>query len=426
MKNNKHSVLVFAFCCVAGLSLAWSASVYSDSYSYDSTGRLTGVTYDDGTSISYTYDNAGNLSQQLVTIPDLIPPNAPIVTGTTPSNLLMPTWNWSSGGNGGNGTFRYKLDDSDLTTAATETTSTSFTPSNALSFAIHTLYVQERDDAANWSDSGSFAITVVDNTPPTTTASPAGDTYTSTQSVILSCDDGSGTGCANIHFTTDGSDPTTSSSVYLTALSISADTTLKFFSVDNAGNSEAVKTEIYVVDSTAPTTTASPAGGTYTSIQSVILSCDDGTGTGCANTHYTTDGTDPNTLSSMFSTALSIDVDTTLKFFSVDNAGNSEAVKTESYVIQIAASNNPPATFDLVFPVDNATDLPAAIPLIWKITTDPDGDTVSYQVIFCDNAAFTGCSAQTVALNTQDMILYTSIAGPFTGLFILGLVFSGI
>jgi YD repeat-containing protein len=37
------------------------ASVASETYTYDSTGRLTQVTYGDGSSIRYVYDNKGNI-----------------------------------------------------------------------------------------------------------------------------------------------------------------------------------------------------------------------------------------------------------------------------------------------------------------------------------------------------------------------------
>ena len=47
-----------------------------------------------------------------------------------------------------------------------------------------------------------------------TTASPTGGTFPSAQSVTLSCSDTGGTGCDTTYYTTDGSDPTTSSSVY--------------------------------------------------------------------------------------------------------------------------------------------------------------------------------------------------------------------
>ncbi|MDD3888021.1 MAG: chitobiase/beta-hexosaminidase C-terminal domain-containing protein, partial [Patescibacteria group bacterium] len=43
-------------------------------------------------------------------------------------------------------------------------------------------------------------------------------------------------------------DPTTSSTAYTSPITISETTTLKFFSVDNAENSEAVKTETYTIN----------------------------------------------------------------------------------------------------------------------------------------------------------------------------------
>ena len=79
---------------------------------------------------------------------------------------------------------------------------------------------------------------------PTTTASPAGGTYDSVQSITLTCNDGSGSGCDNIYYTTDGSTPTTSSSVYSGQITILANTTLQFFAVDLLGNQESVKTEV--------------------------------------------------------------------------------------------------------------------------------------------------------------------------------------
>jgi hypothetical protein len=111
-------------------------------------------------------DDAGNWSESgfRAVVIDITPPSAPNVTGTTPTGNATPTWSWSSGGNGGSGTYRYKLNDTNVSTGATETASTSFTAGAALSEATHTLYVQERDAAGNWSTSGSFAIQVV--TPP--------------------------------------------------------------------------------------------------------------------------------------------------------------------------------------------------------------------------------------------------------------------
>ena len=74
------------------------------------------------------------------------------------------------------------------------------------------------------------------------------------------------------------------------------------------------------MDTTAPTTTASPAGGTYTSTQNVTLSPDE-----TATVYYTIDGTTPTIASAQYSTAISVSTDTTLKFFAVDTAGNRSA-----------------------------------------------------------------------------------------------------
>ena len=58
----------------------------------------------------------------------------PVISVDTPVNTPTPTWNWVSGG-GGNGLFRYKLDNGQWV----ETASTSYTPEIALTEGSHTL-----------------------------------------------------------------------------------------------------------------------------------------------------------------------------------------------------------------------------------------------------------------------------------------------
>ena len=60
--------------------------------------------------------------------------------------------------------------------------------------------------------------------------------------VSLSGTDPGGAGVAATYYTTDGSTPTTSSPVYQTPMLVLGSETIKFFSVDNAGNAEAVRT----------------------------------------------------------------------------------------------------------------------------------------------------------------------------------------
>jgi hypothetical protein len=103
------------------------------------------------------------ISRKTVIVADKFP-DKPVVSATTPTSDTTPTWTWESGG-GGNGTYRYKLAEDELADGATETTETSYTPAQPLSDGSYTLYVQERDDAGVWSNSGSKTI-VIDTTPP--------------------------------------------------------------------------------------------------------------------------------------------------------------------------------------------------------------------------------------------------------------------
>ena len=110
-------------------------------------------------------DDAGNWSlfgSFLVTV-DTTPPNAPVVSGpASPTNDTTPTWTWVSGGGGGNGSYRHQLNGGGF---SAETTATNFTPGAPLADGPHTLDVQERDAAGNWSSSGSYALTI-DTVPP--------------------------------------------------------------------------------------------------------------------------------------------------------------------------------------------------------------------------------------------------------------------
>ncbi len=205
---------------------------------------------------------------------------------------------------------------------------------------------------------------VIDKAAPTTMASPAGGLYASQKSVALACSDTGGATCAQTHYTLDGSTPTRSSPVYTGPLTLSSNVTLKFFSVDTVGNTGPVVTEQYTFDTVAPVTAASPVGGSYSTAQSVTLSCSDA-GSGCAATYYTVDGTTPTASSSRYTGPLSVAASTTLKFFSVDAAGNAGAVRTEAYVIQ-PAPTGPSAQ---IAAVRAAADGPMSLPIEGALVT---------------------------------------------------------
>ncbi|NVJ04040.1 chitobiase/beta-hexosaminidase C-terminal domain-containing protein [Myxococcus sp. AM001] len=187
---------------------------------------------------------------------------------------------------------------------------------------------------------------VVDTQAPQVAATPTGGGFTTSRAVTLACDDGEGSGCAAIHYTTNGSLPSLESPVYQEPLLLTATTRVRFIAVDWVGNVSDVVSEQYtrdtsVEDRTAPTTTASPAGGNYWSAQSVVLSCtDDAEGSGCAGTYYTVDGSAPTTSSTRYVGPISVAATTTLRYFSLDLAGNVELAKTEQYTMD----TTPPTT----------------------------------------------------------------------------------
>jgi uncharacterized repeat protein (TIGR02543 family) len=165
---------------------------------------------------------------------------------------------------------------------------------------------------------------------PVTSAVPSNGLFNTPQSITLTTNKPGST----IKYTLDGSDPTTSTSaiIYSSPILVSVTTTIKFFAVDPANNVEAVKTVYIVLDTTAPVTTTSLAGGTYASAQNVTL-----TPSKPATVFYTLNGSTPTPASLVYSRPIVINTTTNLKFFSKDAAGNVEAVNTILYTIDLSA-----------------------------------------------------------------------------------------
>ena len=187
-----------------------------------------------------------------------------------------------------------------------------------------------------------------DTTAPTTTiactGAPCSGWYPGNIQVSLAADDGpTGSGIAQTYYTTDGSTPTTSSTQYTGPFTLASTSTVRFYSVDRSGNAEAVKTQQVQVDGAPPTTTVRCNGGTcstgwYASTVSVALAATDPTGgSGLAATYYTTDGSTPTTSSTRYTQAFNVTQTRTVKYFSVDLAGNAEAVKSQQVQVDGAA-----------------------------------------------------------------------------------------
>lgn len=87
-----------------------------------------------------------------------------------------------------------------------------------------------------------------DNTPPVTTADPAGGTYSGSQSIALTCTDSSGGGCWKTFYTSGDGVWRDYGVAPITATAASGAITLEFYSIDNSNNAENMQTELYAIE----------------------------------------------------------------------------------------------------------------------------------------------------------------------------------
>ncbi len=195
-------------------------------------------------------------------------------------------------------------------------------------------------------------VLISDTTPPTTTASATNadnSTYTfgdwTTQSVTVTlsvADNAGGSGVASTYYTVDGGSQQTYSSPF--SVTGDGDHIVTYWSTDNVGNTESSHTVHVMIDTTAPSTSASATNAdnsTYTfgtwSNQNVTvtLSASDTGGSGIANTFYKVDAGSQQTYSSPFS--VTGDGDHTITYWSTDNVGNTETTHTVHVMIDQTA-----------------------------------------------------------------------------------------
>ncbi len=235
-------------------------------------------------------------------------------------------------------------DGTTLTLTLTDTvTSASFTASTAINIpttvGANTAYVgftagtggaSAVQSILNWTYTAGGGTTLPTAATPSFT--PAAGTYTAAQSVTLS----DGTGGAVIHYTTNGTTPTTASTLYSGAIAVSATTTIKALAVASGYTNSAVASAAYTISAapTAATPTFSPAAGTYTGTQSVTLS----DATSGAVIYYTTNGTTPTTASTLYGGAIAVSATSTIKALAVASGYTNSAVASAAYTINAAGS----------------------------------------------------------------------------------------
>jgi len=200
-----------------------------------------------------------------------------------------------------------------------------------------------RDRWGNQSEIKLAQYTVrLDSEPPETTPSPRAGRYSHPVSLRFKTEKGAVT-----YYTIDGSQPGQSSPVFGKAITLRDNTVLKFFSVDEAGNLEEVKTAKYVinVDTAKPVTLVDPAGGLFNSDVTVALAGEKG-----SKIYYSLDGRRPTTRSPLYTEPVRFTRSGVVRFFSVDKAGNRENVREERYVIDRSPPKVSPEPAGGVYP----------------------------------------------------------------------------
>ena len=167
--------------------------------------------------------------------------------------------------------------------------------------------------------------------------SPSAGSYVGDRNVTISTT----TSGATIYYTTDGSDPTTSSTVYSSAIALTAPstTTIKALAVRTGYNDSGIVSGVFSLnlqESEAPV--FSLDGGEYIGDKTITLS----TSTSGASIYYTTDGSAPTTSSTVYSTpiVLTAPSETTIRAVAGGTgfATSSEVSKTYTLLLPLAVA----------------------------------------------------------------------------------------
>jgi len=178
---------------------------------------------------------------------------------------------------------------------------------------------------ANGCSTSTVATAVYKIKLATPTFTPIAGTYTGTQSITIN---ESTTSTAVIYYSTNGVNPTTASPVYSTPISVSVGETLKAFAVASGYANSLVGTAVYKIKAATPTFT--PPAGTYTSPQSITIN----DSTSGAVIYYSTNGQNPTTSSSVYSTPIAVGANETLKALAVASGDATSLVATAVYKIK--------------------------------------------------------------------------------------------
>jgi hypothetical protein len=165
-----------------------------------------------------------------------------------------------------------------------------------------------------------------------------GGTYATTQSVTIS----SQTSGATIRYTTDGTTPTSDSPTYSGPIMVEESMIIKAIAIKDGFINSDVSRSAYAITPKLEAPVISLPGGTYTSTQTVTISC----ATSGATLRYTTDGSAPTDDSPLYSGPITVAASMTIKAIATKAGTVDSDVQSTSYTIIILPKAEAPV-FDI-------------------------------------------------------------------------------
>ena len=240
---------------------------------------------------------------------------------------------------------------------------------------------------------------------PTPSITPTSSAVVAGTKVTISCSDTE----AEIHYTTNGVDPTAESAIYTaeTDITVNEAMTVKAIAVKEGLNDSEIATATYTIKKpVVATPTFDPESGEVEKGRKIGIFCT----TEGAKIYYTTDNTTPNAESMLYDAASGIIVDKamTIKAIAIAEGYNDSEVATVTYSIEGEAPMNPSATFDFTKP---STLQPALTPP--SSTSPSDDERVKLDnYVFYNNYALVKFTSPDGAKGTNWSQLWNGSDGP--------------
>lgn len=154
---------------------------------------------------------------------------------------------------------------------------------------------------------------------------PAGGTYTTGQTVTIT----SATSGAAIRYTTDGSTPTSASSLYNSPITVSSTMTINAIAIKDGMVASEVSSAAYTIIPKVAVPSFSLAEGTYAGTQTVSVTC----AVPGAAIRYTTDGSTPTSTSPLYSGPITVSSTQTIKAYACCSGMTDSDVAAAAYTI---------------------------------------------------------------------------------------------